>query len=157
MLRRNPAELMQHPEIAALIATTADRADRPARWNHNAKKRGRFLPRFNALQLSPKYQRSAPLRCGSAVLELEVPLVPELELPLVPVVLVSVELGVVVPVELPVAEPVALPLMLPLALPDVVDVSVPGPVSVLLRVVSRLQPARPSASAAAADANVSFN
>lgn len=99
----------------------------------------------------------------SFVLEPVVPvLVPEVPVepvvPVVPVALVSVvdepvepvvELGVDVP------DVLLVPLMLPLVLP-VVDVSVVV-VSVLLRVASRLQPARPRASAASAETSVSFN
>ena len=70
-----------------------------------------------------------------------------------------------------VAEPVALPVAEPLTLPDALDVEVSVLVlaagvsvagvselmSELLRVASRLQPAKPSASAANVDTSVSFN
>ena len=81
-----------------------------------------------------------------------------------PEVLVSVLVEPVAPVAPLEVEPVALPLplMLPLAVPEAPDVDVSELVpdvlvSELLRVASRLQPAKPSVRAARAETNVTFN
>lgn len=103
---------------------------------------------------------------GSVLLEPLVEPVPLVELPVLPVLGVALGSAVVEPEVLPVVEPLVVPVveLLPLVVPVVLlpvldgceDVSEVD-ASVLLRVVSRLQPAKPSAEAASADRSVSFN